>query len=159
MAIYLTLDGIDGPISKPADGVDKAIELNSVSFGVGCHLTKEKGQGFKRQKEPAISEISVGKISDKATTNLFKEICGGTFFKKGEITVTKLVGGTATPFFKLSMEEVFISGWSISSGGESPSESLSMAFNKVKVSFNAEEDGKLAGFVDAGWDLKADAKW
>jgi type VI secretion system secreted protein Hcp len=156
VAIYLTLDGIDGPIDKP---IKKAIELGSVQFGVGCALSKEKNKGWKRESEPSLSEITVTKITDKATTNLFKEICGGSFFKTGEISITKLIGKEPTPFFKLTMSEVFVSGWSISTGGDSPSESLSLAYNKVKVSYNPEEEGKLKGFVDAGWDLLVDKPW
>lgn len=156
MAIYLTLDGIEGPISDP---IKKAIELSSIQFGVGCALTKQKNLGFKREGEPSLSEVVVTKVTDKASTNLFKEVCGGSFFKKGEITVTKLINKKPEPFFKISMEEVFVSGWSISSGGDSPSESLSLAFNKIKVAFNPEKDGKQEGFVDAGWSHLTDQPW
>jgi len=72
--------------------------------------------------------------------------------KKGEISVTKLIAKKPEVFLKFSLEEVFVSGWSISSGGDSPTESLSMAFNKIKISFAPEKDGKLEGFVDAGWN-------
>lgn len=156
MAIYLTLDGIEGPINDP---IKKAIELHSIQFGVGCGLTKQKNLGFKREGEPSLSEVTVSKVCDKASTNLFKEVCGGGFFKKGEIAVTKLVNKKPEPFFKLQMEEVFVSGWSISSGGDSPQESLSLAFNKIKVCFNPEKDGKLEGFVDAGWSHLKDEPW
>jgi type VI secretion system secreted protein Hcp len=156
VAIYLTLDGIEGPINDP---IKKAIELHSIQFGVGCGLTKQKGLGFKREGEPSLSEVTVSKVTDKASTNLFKEVCGGGFFKKGEISVTKLIDKKPVPFFKLTMEEVFVSGWSISSGGDSPSESLSLAFNKIKVCFNPEKDGKEEGFVFAGWSHLKDEEW
>jgi len=39
VAIYLTLDGVEGPISDP---IKKSIELGSVQFGIGCNLTKQK---------------------------------------------------------------------------------------------------------------------
>jgi type VI secretion system secreted protein Hcp len=156
VAIYLTLEGVEGPISDP---IKKAIELHSVQFGVGCALTKQKNLGYKRESEPSLSEITVSKVTDKASTSLFKEVCGGGFFKKGEISVTKLIAKKPEPFFKLQLEEVFVSGWSISSGGDSPSESLSLAFNKIKVCFNPEKDGKLEGFVDAGWSNLKDEPW
>jgi len=156
VAIYLTLEGVDGPISEP---IKKAIELGNFQFGVGCALAREKNKGYKRESEPSLSEITVTKIADKTTTTLFKEVCGGTYWKKGEITVTKLVNKQPEPFFKLQMKEVFVSGWSLSSGGDSPSESMSLAFNKIKVCFNPEEEGKLKGFVDAGWSLLTDKPW
>jgi len=156
VAIYLTLDGVEGPIKSP---IDKSIELGSVQFGVGCALSKEKGAGYKRESEPSLSEITVTKVTDKTTTNLFKEICGGSFFKKGEISITKLINKKPEPFFKLTLEEVFVSGWSISSGGDSPTESISLAFNKIKVAYNSEKDGKLEGFVDAGWSHLKDEPW
>jgi len=154
--IYLTLEGIDGPINEP---IKKAVELHSIQFGVGCALSHAKNQGFKREGVPSLSEITVTKSTDKASTNLFREICGGTFFKKGEISVTKSIAGNPEPYFKLTLEEVFVSGWSVSSGGDTPSESISMAFNKIKVCYNPEKDGKLEGFVDAGWNLIIDKKW
>jgi type VI secretion system secreted protein Hcp len=156
MAIYLTLDGIEGPINEP---IKKAIEIHSFQFGVGCALTKQKNLGYKRESEPSLSEVTVTKVTDKASTNLFKEVCGGSFFKKGEVAVTKLINKKPEPFFKLQLEEVFVSGWSISGSMESPSESLSLAFNKIKVCFNPEKDGKLEGFVDAGWSNLKDEPW
>jgi len=149
VAIYLTLDGVEGPISDP---IKKSIELGSVQFGIGCNLTKQKNLGFKRESEPQLSEITVTKVTDKASTTIIKDICGGAFYKKGEISVTKLIAKKPEVFLKFSLEEVFVSGWSISSGGDSPTESLSMAFNKIKISFAPEKDGKLEGFVDAGWN-------
>ena len=156
MAIYLTLDGIDGPIDKP---IAKSIELSSVQFGVGCALTKQKNLGFKREGEPSLSEITVSKVTDKASTNLFKQVCGGSYFKKGEVTVTKLIGDKPTAFFKLSLEEVFVSGWAITSSGQSPQESLSLAFNKIKIAFNPEADGDAKGFVEAGWSHLTDTSY
>jgi type VI secretion system secreted protein Hcp len=149
VAIYLTLDGVEGPISDP---VKKAIELHSVQFGIGCALTKQKNLGYKRESEPSLSEITVTKVTDTASTTIIKDICGGAFYKTGEILVTKLINKKPEPFLKFTLEEVFISGWSISSGGDSPTESLSLAFNKIKIGFAAEKDGKLGGFVAAGWN-------
>ena len=159
MAIYLTLDGIDGPIKTPADGIDKAIELSSLQFGVSGSLSYEQDKGYKKNQEPRINELVVTKISDKATSDLFHQVLSSSFFNTGEVTVTRLIGGAAEAFFKLSMEEVFVSSWSVTSGGDLPVESLSMAFNKIRLSVNPEEDGKLQGWLERGWDLKKSALW
>jgi type VI protein secretion system component Hcp len=57
------------------------------------------------------------------------------------------------------MEKVVITAHQISGSNENPTESISFAFSKVKVSYNPEKDGKLQGFVDKGWDVEKLATW
>ena len=38
-------------------------------------------------------------------------------------------------------------------------ESVSFTYSKVKVSYNPEDDGKLGGFIDRGFDVQTLEKW
>ena len=38
-------------------------------------------------------------------------------------------------------------------------ESISFAFSKIKVSYNPEDDGKLKGFIDKGFDVLTLKPW
>jgi type VI protein secretion system component Hcp len=54
---------------------------------------------------------------------------------------------------------VIITSVQLSGSNENPTESVSFAFAKLKVSYNPEKDGKLQGFVDKGWDVEKLIPW
>ena len=73
MPIYMKYDGIDGDVT--AEGHEKWIELNSFQWGVGRGISSPTGASADRESSaPSISEITVSKMQDAATTKLLEEL-------------------------------------------------------------------------------------
>jgi len=138
MPIYMNYDGIDGDTT--ADGHAKWIELNSFQWGVGRGISSPTGGSMDRESSaPSVSEIVVTKAQDVATTKLLDEALQGEG-KKVQIDFCKTDKGKLETYMQYVLENTLISGYSISSGGDRPSESLSLNFTKIE--FKNTEMGK-----------------
>lgn len=127
MAIYLELDGIKG--SSTDDKFKEMIELNSFQWGAGLGVSSPRG-GDRTTSEPSVSEITTTKTTDKSSELLFKNLLKGEVIKKGTISFTAASKGESVAYATLELSDVIISGFSMSSGGDTPSESLSLNFTK-----------------------------
>ncbi len=76
---------------------------------------------------------------------------------KVEIFFTKASGKDKAGndvYLTITLEDVFFSGWSLSSGGDTPSESVSLNYAKVKTNYmKSDAAGQLSQGTLAGWDL------
>jgi type VI secretion system secreted protein Hcp len=136
VAIYLELDGIKG--SSTDDKFKEMIELNSFQWGAGIGVSSPRG-GDRTASEPSVSEITTTKVTDKSSELLFKQLLMGEVIKKGKISFTAASKGESVAYATLSLEEVIISGFSMSSGGDFPSESLSLNFTKFDWCFTGRD--------------------
>jgi len=130
MAIFMKYGKLDGEVD--AAGYEKWVELQSFQFGVGRGIAQAgPGGGSKREASaPSVSEITVSKTFDAFSPLTLKESVGG----KGEdvkIDITRTDNsGKHVAFQKYILTECMMSGYSISSGGDRPSESISLNFTK-----------------------------
>ena len=156
MAIYLKVEGLNGEVS--AAGHEKWIECNSLQWGVGRAITTRVGGGADREaSQPSISEVTVSKLMDKATPNLFYEACIGKG-KKVEIHLCKTEDQLAN-YMTYELTNAMISGYSMSSGGDRPSESLSFNFTKIVMKYTPYDSKGTAGSpLPAGYDLSIGKK-
>ena len=77
MAIYLEYDGINGNVT--ADGYQDQIGVLSFAFGVGRAISMEPGNMANREAtRPSVSEVTVTKMMDNASSSLFKEAVTGS---------------------------------------------------------------------------------
>lgn len=141
MAIYLKIDSIKG--STTTKGFEDQIELNSFQWGAGLGVSSARG-GDRTTSEPSVSEITATKVVDKSSEGLFKSLLKGEAIGTGTVSFTAASKGEAIAYATLKLEEVIISGFSMSSGGDLPSESLSLNFTKFDWSFTGR-DGKQGG--------------
>lgn len=152
MPIFMKYDGIDGDVS--AAGHEKWIELQSCQFGVGRHITNPSGKGVDREASaPALSEITVTKVTDAASSNLFRASLFGEG-KTVKIDFCKTDKDALEPYLQLELENTLVSGYSVSSAGDRPMESLSL--NYTKIIYNNVGMGAVneTGNPDrAEWDL------
>jgi type VI secretion system secreted protein Hcp len=150
---YLIIDGRPGPSTSR----QKAIDILSFSFG-GSNTTVI-GPGASGSESRAgradISNVSIMKVLDKTSPLLFDDCVTANILKKVEIIYDKPMGDKQEDYFKLTMENALITSVQLSGSSENPSESISFAFEKIKVSYAPEKaDGKgLDGFVNKGWNL------
>ena len=126
---YLKLDGIQGE-SVDENHKDQ-ITLLSWSLGAS-QVTSVAGTGGSGAGRADLSDLSVMKFLDKASSPIFKALLSGTHIKTGVLEAVK-AGGAGKPFLKMSFEELFVTSQQHSASSEVPSESVSFSYNKIKV--------------------------
>jgi len=149
MAIFLKYGTLKGEVSQETH--KEWIEINSLQWGVGRGIGSGVGGGSLRESSaPSVSEITVTKVMDIASPLLLKESLGGKAVEvKIEITQTD-DSGKHVSFQKYVLTNTLISGYSISSGGDRPSESLSFNFTKFDSEYMNIDDqfaSKTTGHV------------
>jgi type VI secretion system secreted protein Hcp len=157
--IFLKLDGIDGESTKSkAEGW---IEIQSFSWGVSNQSSVASGTGHGTGKAD-VSSITFQKIVDKASPKLMLNCCQGTHVAKGTMQVRESTGGNTTEtYLQYDLEVVYVDSvsWGGAAGGGKPSESLSLSFQKVTMSYWPQDaTGKLGSKIPAGWDVSANKK-
>jgi type VI secretion system secreted protein Hcp len=130
MAIFMKYGTENGEVT--ATGYKDWVELHSFQWGVGRGISAGVGGGSKREASaPSVSEITVSKTLDSFSPIALKEAIGGKGVTvKIDITRTDNAGKHVA-FQKYVLEGTMISGYSLSSGGDRPSESISLNFTKV----------------------------
>lgn len=152
MAIYLKFEGIDGEVTQ--DDHKKWIEVESLQWGVGRGISTPTGSTANRESsEPSVSEVVVTKTLDASSSKLFTESVTGKTGKKVEIHLVS-TGNPGTTYTEYTLTNGLISGYSLSSGGDRPSESISINFTKIEFKFTPFDDKHKAGTpVTVNYDL------
>lgn len=152
MPIYMKFDGIDGDVS--AEGHEKWIELNSFQAGVGRHIGVPTGRQAEREAAaPSISEIVITKLADNSSAKLMQEALWGEG-KDVKIDFVKTDKDKLEVYLQYELEDVMLSSFSVSSGGERPMESMSLNFTKIIYNHVAMGDKNETGSPEkVGYDL------
>lgn len=152
MAIYVDYEDIKGEVTQ--DGFKDQIEVLSVSWGVGRGISMTPGAtGNRESTEPSVSEISIVKQFDAASTKLFTEACTGS---KGKTVKINLVstGNPGAKYVVYTLTDALISSYSVSSSGDRPTESISISFVKLEFEFiPMDKDGKPKSSIKVAYDL------
>lgn len=152
MAIYMKYGSIKGAVTT--DGFKDWIELGSFQWGVGRAIgTAARGSTSREHSEPSLSEVTVTKVTDVSSPKLFLDAVAGKLDSKVTIKFTTTSKGAVTTFLTYEMENTGISGFSMSSGGDMPSESLSLNFTKISETFTGEDPGVSGSPETVGYDL------
>ncbi len=161
MAIYLEWDGGSIKGNVTAEGYKDMIRLDSIQFGVGRGISMEAGHMSNREAtRPSISEVTVAKMMDGASSGLFQEALVGSDGKKAIIHVVKTGADKVEEYVKYELEETLISSYSMSAGDAGPpAESLSFSFGKIQMIYTAADKKNTAGNQGiVGYDLTAGKK-
>jgi type VI secretion system secreted protein Hcp len=157
MAIFVLYPTAKGEAS--AEGFKDYFEVHSLQWGVGRGISSGVGGASKREATaPSVSEITVTKTFDTASPLLLKESLGG----KAQVVKISLTqtdnDGKHVAFQKYVLTDCLISGYSFSSGGDRPSESLSLNFTKVDSEY-LKIDDKFASTTTGHvvWDIAKSA--
>jgi type VI secretion system secreted protein Hcp len=153
MAIYLKLGDIKGEVT--AQGFADQIECHSMQFGVGRAISTPVGAVTNREASaPSISEVVLTKQLDKSSIALFTEAVVGKKEKALKAEITKTGGDSLEKIAVYTLHNTMISGYSVSSGGDRPSESISLNFTKIEIEVvNETETGEDGSPVRASYDL------
>jgi len=157
MALYLHYDGIDGEATHQDH--KKWIEISSLQWGVGRGISTPVGGSANREaSQPSVSEVVVTKNLDVASSKIFTESVAGT---KGKVVKVHVVatGDPGETYVEYTLTNTLISGYSVSSGGDRPSESISLNFTKIEYKFTpAAIDNEPGTPVTVSYDLSTAKK-
>jgi type VI secretion system secreted protein Hcp len=136
--IEMQFDGVTGPPS--ANHTDHA-PLTSFQWGVNRTLAAGQVTG-----RPTVSEIAVTRRSDKYSAPLLnKALTGGG--DNAVIYFTHLAAkGQAVDYLEIDLEQVLISSYSMNSGGDVPSESMSLNFRKITIKYQLGGGNQVVTF-------------
>jgi type VI protein secretion system component Hcp len=122
--IYLQFDGITG---APGLGYANYPHMDSFQFGVGRSISG--GTANRVIGTPRVSEINLSHATDKFSAPLLQESLTGTGTGNAVIYFTNLnVSGTLVKYLEFDLTNAALSSFSMSSGGTTPFESISLNF-------------------------------
>jgi type VI secretion system secreted protein Hcp len=109
------------------------IPMTSFQFGVGRAVSQSTGHTASK---PNVSEITLTHTTDAYSTKLLNSALRGTATATSPVvTLFFTATGTSGPYdyLTITLTNVLVSGYSMSSGGEVPSESMSLNFVKMTL--------------------------
>ncbi len=138
-----------------------AFEIYSFSWGASNPVTIGSGTTGTGGGKVSISSFNVMKKSDSASPKLFLACAGGDHFPQVDVVMRK-AGGKPVEYLLYTFKEVYIESiqWSGSSGGDdTPTESLSMAFGQVNITYTQQKaDGTpITPAINAAYDVRTNA--
>lgn len=151
---YIKLDEVKGEAT--AKGFEGQLDVFSFSLGAS-NPAQLQGGGMGAGKV-SLSSFNFMKKSDGASPQLFLKCCSGKPVPKAVVTLRK-AGGEQMPFLVFELGDVMVESiqWSGSSGGDdTPTESVSIAFSKISITYNTQDKtGKKKDSIAGSWDLAA----
>jgi len=130
------------------------IMCHSFQFGSGRGISAATASGGNRQGSHAsVSEVTISKILDPATLHLWRNSLDGDLKTTVEIAFTVADQGN-TEYLHVTLFDTGVSGFSMSSGGDRPSESISLNFGKVEIKDTSKKaDGSAGDNLSITYDL------
>ena len=152
MAIYIKYEGIDGEATH--ENHKKWLDIQSIQWGVGRAISTPSGSTSNREaSEPSVSEVTITKLMDSSSPKFFTEACTGAVGKKVEIHLVT-TGSPGNTYASYILTEALVSSYSMSSGGDRPSESISISFTKMEYKFIPYDNANKAGSpIAVSYDL------
>lgn len=151
---FLKIEGIPGESRK--NGHPDEIDILSFSFGAANPTTVAKGSGAGAS-QVNISSFNIMKMTDLSSTALFLRCAKGEHIPEAIVTLRKSGGTNPLEYLQYKFTKVYVDSiqWSGSSGGDdTPTESLSLAFEKVEIVYSQQaDDGTPKKTVGSGWDI------
>jgi type VI secretion system secreted protein Hcp len=130
------------------------IDVLAWSWGLSNAGNAQVGSGAGAGKVN-VHDLSITKYVDKASPELFLDVCNGQHHDTCTLVVRK-AGKTPVEYLKITMTQVFIT--SVSSGGshgeDRLTENVSLNFAKVKVEYTPQAaDGSAEGVITQTWNI------
>ena len=144
MSIYMKIDGIDGSVT--AKGFEQWIELNSFHFSTSRAISMEAGNSSNRNHgRPSISEIVVTKAMEQSSFGLLQETLRGDTGKKVTIRIVEIAQDKLRDYVTYELEDTLLSGYSVTTGGGVPAETVNLSYSKITTSFTATDKNNKSG--------------
>jgi type VI secretion system secreted protein Hcp len=139
------------------EGHDNWITCDSFQLGVGRSISASGGGKSRDTSNPSFSEATIAKSTDIASADLFFQAICGKSLGKAEVHFFQTAGtdSKGQVYLMYELEEAIVSSYSISSGGERPSESFSLNFTKITKQYDDFSGDKKKTGTPKKWDLMA----
>ena len=135
MAIYLKYGPING--STTAQSHEQWITCNSIQWGGSRNIGTPTGSAKNREASMVtVMEVIVTKDQDNSSPELLKRSYVGTDGEDVTVHLTTTSNQGVNTIMELKLTNTLVSGFSCSSGGDRPSESVSMNFTKIESTFH-----------------------
>jgi type VI secretion system secreted protein Hcp len=130
------------------------IMCESFQFGTGRGIGSAAASGANRQGSHAsVSEITISKHSDPASPPLWRNSLDGDLKTQVEFAFTR-ADQDNSEYLHITLWDTGVSGWSMSSGGDRPSESISLNFAKIEQKYITQDvDGANAKNIFVVYNL------
>jgi type VI secretion system secreted protein Hcp len=153
VAIYMKFGDVDGDVTTAK--YERWIELSSFQFGVSRDVSSGAHGAMRESSAPSISDIVVTKLHDASSAKLYEDSLAGAFDTKVEIKMTTTTKGSTETFLSYELTDCGVSSYHQSSGGDQPTESLSLSFLKILVKPTPlDKSGRAKAGDIVGYDLK-----
>ena len=154
---FLKIDGLSGESTD--DKHKEWIEVLSFQHGmVQPSSATASSSGGGTTERVQMHDLSITKLTDKASVALFQACASGKHFKTVTLEVDR-AGGDKLKYMEIKMEQVVISSVQVggSHGAGEPTESVSFNFGTATWTYTQQKrtDGSGGGNVTGGWDLTA----
>jgi type VI secretion system secreted protein Hcp len=152
MATYIKFDGIDGDVT--AAGFEKFIEVLQFSWGVTQTGTLASGSGAGTGRT-SFQDFHFQHNVDRASPKLMQACALGTQISTAEVDFLKT--GASTPYLKIRLQNVLITGLEFSGSGDLvAAEDVGFTFGKIEYDFTPQRaDGSLDSVINVQLDLRA----
>ena len=129
------------------------IDLLSYQFGAS-NDSSSVGGGAGAGKV-AFSDFSFTKLVDASSPLLLQATASGKRFADAILDVVNVGGMGGSSFLTYTLENVSVTSFSQSSGGDIPLDSFSLNFDKIRMDYRPQlQDGSLGPAISMSWDLK-----
>jgi len=132
--IFMSYDGIPGDVTSK--GHENWIQLGTFEWGLGRGIANPGSSGADREADtPTVSEIIVTKETDSATPPLIRASLGLPPSGEGKtvlIDFVKTDTAEPEPYIQITLTDTLVSNWSVSSGGDRPTERLALNFTAIE---------------------------
>jgi len=134
---YLDYEGIKGEAT--ADQFKDMITVLSMDFNVHREITSYTGTAMDREASATrLGDITITKLQDSASTDLFKEATVGKG-KKATFYITKQ-GDAVEEIMKIELTDAMISNYSVSVSGDRPVESITISYTEMMMTVTPTDD-------------------
>jgi type VI secretion system secreted protein Hcp len=153
-ALFLKSEGDAGGLKGEVTtkGYEGWIAIDSFQIGAGVGVSFPSGSSNREISAPSFSEMTITKSADKTSTGFFSSMTAGTNLPELRLFVPPL--SNPGRFIKIYLKNVLVSGVSWSSGGEVPSESVSLNYEAIKIEhYTVDSLGAETKTGEASWNL------
>jgi type VI secretion system secreted protein Hcp len=138
------------------------IEIYSYSWGMSNPTTVSAGGGGISAGKVSVSSFNIMKKLENSSCDLIQACCNGQHYATANVVMRKAAGvaGKQSTFLQYDFTDVMVESVqaSGSSGGDdTPTESVSFAFAKVKITYSKQDTatGATKPSNNASWDSTA----
>lgn len=130
------------------------IMVDSFQFGSGRGIGSAAASGGNRQGSHAsVSEVTISKHLDPASLPMWRDSLDGKLATTVDFSFTR-ADQDNSEYLHITLWDTGVSGWSMTSGGDRPNESVSLNFAKIEIKdIGQSVDGAAASNSSVTYNL------